>query len=83
MHLAISSAKYDTIKSLNKRFKHTPSAFPPNMLAWLGGSIVGSMNLKPDVFLQKDSYKEDTPCIPDWTVHIEPELQNVADDQTF
>mmetsp|Transcript_21141 Transcript_21141/g.36289 ORF Transcript_21141/g.36289 Transcript_21141/m.36289 type:complete len:368 (+) Transcript_21141:100-1203(+) len=63
----LTTEKYSTLQGLRPRLQVANIPFSPNLLPWLGGSIVGSLQGISQRFLSREMYVSRNGTIPDWS----------------
>lgn len=74
--------KYSSLKGMKNKFNFFKSPYPHNVIQWVGGAVVGSLDLT-DNYLEKQEW-EDTKTIPDWSTvcyeESEPSSESESDE---
>jgi len=67
MNLAMEKPKYSSLQGMRNKFKFFKSPYPYNILQWVGGAVVGSLDLS-DSYLEKQEWEENG-VVPDWSTN--------------
>jgi len=75
IYSAMDLPKYKSLKGMKGKFSFFKSPYPNNIVQWIGGAVVGSLDLT-DSYYEKQEW-EDRP-IPDWSApqYAEDELSS-------
>jgi len=65
-HYIKTMPKYESLIKIEQNFNFVDSIFPPNIINWVGASLLGSLNDEINRFLVWKTDYEWSKIVPDW-----------------
>lgn len=59
--------RYEYLRRLCTRIEFVPTVFQPNILAWVGGSLAGSLRIAMKGDMSKNGFSHDS-LVKDWSL---------------
>jgi len=66
MHHGMEQPKYFILRGMRNKFQFFKSHYPNNVIQWVGGAVVGSLDLSGSL-IEKTEWEDGTVRIPDWS----------------